>query len=279
MQADLASYGKVIGGGMPLGVLAGKARFMDALDGGMWNYGDDSFPEAGVTFFAGTFVRHPLTIAVCNAVLRQLKEGGPQLQQDLNRRSDAFCRELNQFFQSQGAPLEFQNCGSILFLERSPPRPPYRSLTRLQMVGLAKTVHGPPAQEPGEVLLDRHIGVRRNGPLRRIGRQPTGCHIPRWTTQQQRQRRHSCEEGEESHQQLGKPIESSVLAHEQDQTAGSKHSDRQSKGIDLGEDRHIGEQQPGNKTHRSDRERAGEQAHQQIQRQISPVALLKSLQQ
>ena len=29
------------------------------LDGGMWQYGDESFPEVGVTFFAGTFVRHP----------------------------------------------------------------------------------------------------------------------------------------------------------------------------------------------------------------------------
>jgi hypothetical protein len=31
---------------------------MDALDGGFWEFGDDSFPEVGVTFFAGTFVRH-----------------------------------------------------------------------------------------------------------------------------------------------------------------------------------------------------------------------------
>ena len=62
IRADLATYGKVIGGGLPIGILAGNARFMDALDGGMWQYGDDSFPEIGVTFFAGTFVRHPLAL-------------------------------------------------------------------------------------------------------------------------------------------------------------------------------------------------------------------------
>ena len=33
-SADLASYGKVIGGGFPIGVIAGKREFMDALDGG-----------------------------------------------------------------------------------------------------------------------------------------------------------------------------------------------------------------------------------------------------
>ena len=40
--ADLAIYGKVIGGGLPIGVIAGKRAFMDALDGGSWQYGDDS---------------------------------------------------------------------------------------------------------------------------------------------------------------------------------------------------------------------------------------------
>jgi glutamate-1-semialdehyde aminotransferase len=35
IQADLATYGKVLGGGLPLGVVAGKRAFMDALaDGG-----------------------------------------------------------------------------------------------------------------------------------------------------------------------------------------------------------------------------------------------------
>ncbi|MBV8885706.1 MAG: aminotransferase class III-fold pyridoxal phosphate-dependent enzyme, partial [Chroococcidiopsidaceae cyanobacterium CP_BM_RX_35] len=56
IQADIASYGKIVGGGLPIGVVAGQSKFMDALDGGFWQYGDDSFPEVGVTFFAGTFV-------------------------------------------------------------------------------------------------------------------------------------------------------------------------------------------------------------------------------
>ena len=63
IRADLATYGKVVGGGMPIGILAGSADFMDALDGGMWQYGDESLPRMGVTFFAGTFVRHPLALA------------------------------------------------------------------------------------------------------------------------------------------------------------------------------------------------------------------------
>ena len=63
IEADLATYGKVVGGGFPIGVIAGKRQFMDALDGGHWQYGDDSIPTVGVTYFAGTFVRHPLALA------------------------------------------------------------------------------------------------------------------------------------------------------------------------------------------------------------------------
>ncbi len=77
VRADLATYGKVIGGGYPIGVLSGKAQFMDALDGGAWQYGDTSIPEVGVTFFAGTFVRHPQALAAARAVLNHLKNCWP----------------------------------------------------------------------------------------------------------------------------------------------------------------------------------------------------------
>ncbi len=48
---------------------------MDALDGGPWQYGDDSVPTVGVTYFAGTFVRHPLALAASKAALEHLQEG------------------------------------------------------------------------------------------------------------------------------------------------------------------------------------------------------------
>ena len=54
---------------------------MDALDGGHWQFGDDSTPTVGVTYFAGTFVRHPLALAAAKAVLLHLKEQGPALQE------------------------------------------------------------------------------------------------------------------------------------------------------------------------------------------------------
>ena len=113
VRADLATYGKVIGGGFPVGVIAGTRQFMDALDGGHWNYGDDSVPTVGVTYFAGTFVRHPLALAAAKASLLYLKEQGPQLQERLNARTAAMADTLSAFCREVGAPLEIRHFASL----------------------------------------------------------------------------------------------------------------------------------------------------------------------
>ncbi|GEM_PF-849118 len=116
IKADLASYGKVVGGTMPLGIIAGKAKFMDALDGGFWQYGDNSVPEAGVTFFAGTFVRQPLALAAAEAALTKLKKGGPQLQQSLADKMTKFATDLNQHFEQTGASIKLEHFSSFFFI-------------------------------------------------------------------------------------------------------------------------------------------------------------------
>jgi glutamate-1-semialdehyde aminotransferase len=63
IEADIATYGKVIGGGLPIGVVAGSAAYMDVFDGGFWQYGDASYPAVDTTFSAGTFNKHPLALA------------------------------------------------------------------------------------------------------------------------------------------------------------------------------------------------------------------------
>ncbi|MGA8277613.1 MAG: aminotransferase class III-fold pyridoxal phosphate-dependent enzyme, partial [Rhodanobacteraceae bacterium] len=120
INADLASYGKVVGGGFPIGVIAGKREFMDALDGGYWQYGDASIPTVGVTYFAGTFVRHPLALAAAKAVLEHLKSSGPSLQERLNARTATLAAELNGFCSEVGAPIavtHFASVWKINFLE------------------------------------------------------------------------------------------------------------------------------------------------------------------
>ncbi|MDE2150258.1 MAG: aminotransferase class III-fold pyridoxal phosphate-dependent enzyme, partial [Gammaproteobacteria bacterium] len=113
VRADLVTYGKVIGGGMPIGVIAGTRAFMDALDGGGWRYGDDSIPSVGVTYFAGTFVRHPLALAAAHASLTHLVQQGPSLQQSLSAATRALADDLNAFCREVGAPIEVRHFASL----------------------------------------------------------------------------------------------------------------------------------------------------------------------
>ncbi|GJL53391.1 MAG: hypothetical protein NPIRA02_05230 [Nitrospirales bacterium] len=123
IRADIATYGKVIGGGMPIGVIAGKTRFMDALDGGAWSYGNDSLPEVGVTYFAGTFVRHPAAMAACQAAMEILQKEGPVIYSRLNEQTTYLCVELNTLCKTTGVPLKVESFSSlfrIMFTEHVP---------------------------------------------------------------------------------------------------------------------------------------------------------------
>jgi len=113
VKADVGTYGKVIGGGMPIGVIAGKKEYMDALDGGFWQFGDGSVPEVGVTYFAGTFVRHPLALAAAKAVLLHLKERGQELYDKLNGFTDTLVNEINTYAKSKGVPFHLVSFGSL----------------------------------------------------------------------------------------------------------------------------------------------------------------------
>src|SRR6202035_2225462 len=116
VRADLATYGKVIGGGISIGAVSGDPKYMDALDGGQWNSADNSFPEVGVTFFAGTFVRHPLALAAAKAVLTHLKEKGPELQERLGERTAQLAIELQAILDEFDAPYQLTQFSSLIHL-------------------------------------------------------------------------------------------------------------------------------------------------------------------
>ena len=117
IDADIATYGKIVGGGMPIGVVAGKREYMDGIDGGTWQYGDRSFPQEEATFFAGTFCKHPLAMAAAKAILTEIKRLGPALQEDLNAKTTALSNTLNAFFEAAEAPLRIAHFGSLFRFE------------------------------------------------------------------------------------------------------------------------------------------------------------------
>lgn len=113
VKADLATYGKIVGGGMPIGVVAGGARYMDSIDGGMWQYGDRSYPQSETTFFGGTFCKHPLSMAAARAVLLHIKREGAVLQERLNERTARMAATLNAYFAAEHVPITCIHFGSL----------------------------------------------------------------------------------------------------------------------------------------------------------------------
>ena len=63
IEPDLATYGKVVGGGFPVGALGGRADIMDLFDN---TGGPTGF------FQSGTFSAHPITVVAGLATLQQL---------------------------------------------------------------------------------------------------------------------------------------------------------------------------------------------------------------
>jgi amino acid adenylation domain-containing protein len=116
IKGDMATYGKVVGGGLPVGVLAGSAQFMDALDGGQWQFGDASVPEVPPTFFAGTFVRHPVVLAAMKAVLLHLKQAGPALQETLGARMDGLVQRINGHLEKVGIATRAEGFSSWFYI-------------------------------------------------------------------------------------------------------------------------------------------------------------------
>ena len=114
IEADITTYGKIVGGGLPIGVVADRGGFVDRIDGGDWRYGDSSFPTLGTTFAAGTFCKHPLTMATTIATLQHLKREGPALQERLNQRAAGLAERINAIFQQEQVPVTVVHGGSVL---------------------------------------------------------------------------------------------------------------------------------------------------------------------
>jgi len=113
VRADIVTYGKMVGGGLPIGIVAGVSHFLNAIDGGPWSYGDASSPRAETIFFAGTFNKNHLTMATAHAVLTHLKAAGPALQETLNARTARLAEALDREFARRGAAVRVARFGSM----------------------------------------------------------------------------------------------------------------------------------------------------------------------
>jgi glutamate-1-semialdehyde 2,1-aminomutase len=99
VHGDLAAYGKIVGGGLPVGMVAGTKAVMEEAQ------------RLGV-FFGGTFSANPLTIAAGLATLRQLGLG-PNVYLGLERAGRVLRSLVNHYCAENALPAHMVGAGSI----------------------------------------------------------------------------------------------------------------------------------------------------------------------
>jgi glutamate-1-semialdehyde 2,1-aminomutase len=105
VRADLVTYGKTLGGGLPIGVVCGRRDLMK-------RFRDDR--PADICLARGTFNAHPYVMAAMNEFLRYLQT--PQadaLYRDLDRIWDERAELLNARLAAEALPVEVANLSSI----------------------------------------------------------------------------------------------------------------------------------------------------------------------
>lgn len=106
IDPDLTTFGKIIGGGLPVGAFGGKRRYMERV------------APQGDIYQAGTLSGNPLAMAAGLATLRALK----RMDYDaLERRTASFAKSLHDILKAKGVPVQVPTVASmfsIFFCEK-----------------------------------------------------------------------------------------------------------------------------------------------------------------
>jgi glutamate-1-semialdehyde 2,1-aminomutase len=105
VKADMVTYGKTLGGGLPVGVVCGKRELMK-------RFRDDR--PADIAFARGTFNSHPTVMTAMNEFLLQLETPEiAEIYEGLDERWNDRATRLNAQLKREGLPIQVANLSSI----------------------------------------------------------------------------------------------------------------------------------------------------------------------
>ena len=105
VQPDLVTYGKTLGGGLPVGVLCGRAALMR-------RFREDR--PADICFARGTFNAHPQVMGAMNEFLHRIEDADiRELYHGIDARWDGRAAALNAQLAAAGVPVQVANLSSI----------------------------------------------------------------------------------------------------------------------------------------------------------------------
>lgn len=112
IEADIATYGKGFGGGLPIGMVAGKKEIMTAIK---------QNDEGKTVFMGGTFSANPLVMYVAKTMLQYLIENRNTVYPFLNDNGKHLRDTINSFCIARNIPVRSIGIGSmsrILFTDK-----------------------------------------------------------------------------------------------------------------------------------------------------------------
>ena len=109
LTPDLAAYGKTLGGGMPVGAVAGRAELLSRFD---WHRQGET---GGRVFAGGTFGGNPVTMSAGAATLNHLK-AHPGIYENLREHGRRLRDEIGAFCEAQGFPAQVMSAHSMIHL-------------------------------------------------------------------------------------------------------------------------------------------------------------------
>jgi len=101
---DITVFGKVLGGGFPIGAFCGSRKIMERLDARVYE-------RPHYSFHGGTFAANPITMTAGLATLKTLEDG--QLINELNRLGDKIRGQLRKIFETNNVNVQVTGTGSI----------------------------------------------------------------------------------------------------------------------------------------------------------------------
>ena len=103
IRADLVTYGKVIGGGMPVGAFGGRREIMEHI------------APLGQVYQAGTLSGNPLAMIAGLTTLTSLKEN-PSIYQELDGKTEYLDKDMRAVLERKGIPYRINRLGSMISL-------------------------------------------------------------------------------------------------------------------------------------------------------------------
>lgn len=101
IKADIVTFGKVIGGGLPVGAFAANAEIMDYL------------APIGPVYQAGTLSGNPLAMAAGLAMLKELNENR-EVFNSINKKTEYLHKGLNEVLTSENVKFTINRVGSMI---------------------------------------------------------------------------------------------------------------------------------------------------------------------